>query len=239
MENISHSEHNSKIKDNLGKVEMLGLKIKIEKRTEFVTESYNTYPLCSNTRFNPRVHKNIFKNFYFMCISILPAHKTVHCMNALSMESRGNWIPCNSRRFLVAMCARNHTQVLYKNNKCSQTLSHLSNSLPGFHNKEFVIVKEFRRNHRWTRDILVTFPCISKMCSHSHVYRRLSHKQCKRHAIETLLKHWKFPHLLSSWPDVNTDAYCFGCKPTYNPEVELSKCAKCAVIFLVFEIFFF
>lgn len=130
-----------------------------------------------------------------MCMSILPAHKTVHCMNALSMEARGNLIPCNSRRFLVDMCARNHTQVLFKSSKCSQPLSHLSNSPPGFHNKELVMVKEFRRNHGWTRDILITFPCMSKMCSHSHVYRRLSYKQCRRHVTEALLKVLKIPTL--------------------------------------------
>lgn len=135
MENTSHSEHHNKIRDSLGKLETPDLKIKIEKRTEFVT-------VCSNTEFNPRVHKNYFLKMYFMCMSILPAHKTVHCMNALSMEARGNWIPYNSRRFLVAMCARNHTQDLYKSNKCSQPLSHLSNSPPVFHKKERVCYGE-------------------------------------------------------------------------------------------------
>lgn len=76
-----------------------------------------------------------------MCMSILPAHKAVHCMNALSTEARGNWIPCNSRR-LVAVCDGNHTQVLYKINTCSQPLSHLSNSPPGLHNKERVCYGE-------------------------------------------------------------------------------------------------
>lgn len=60
MENISHSEHHNKIKDSLGKLEMPDLKIKIEKKTEFVTESYNTCPVCSNTKFNPSIHKNYF-----------------------------------------------------------------------------------------------------------------------------------------------------------------------------------